>query len=50
MDNKQRVQIKFNQYCGKYQGKDLSLPELKLFREMAYGILRGRMAKTFDIT
>ncbi len=41
MDNKQRVQIKFNQYCGKYQGKDLSLPECKLFREMAYGILRS---------
>ena len=41
MDNKQRVQIKFNQYCGKYQGKDLSLPECKLFREMSYGILRS---------
>lgn len=41
MDNKQRVQIKFNQYCRKYQGKDLSLPEYKLFCEMSYGILRS---------
>jgi len=41
MDNRQRVQIKFNQYCYKYQGKKLSLPEQKLFREMAYGMLRS---------
>ena len=41
MDNKQCVQIKFNQYINKYQGKDLSLPEQKLFREIAYGILRS---------
>jgi hypothetical protein len=41
VDNKQRVQIKFNQYCGKYQGKDLNQPEYKLFREMSYGILRS---------
>ena len=41
MDNRHRVQIKFNQYCYKYQGKKLSLPEQRLFREMAYGILRS---------
>jgi hypothetical protein len=41
MDNKQRVQIKFNQYCYKYQGKDLSIPEQRLLRETAYGILRS---------
>jgi hypothetical protein len=42
MDNKQCVQIKFNQYCSKYQGKDLSLPEQKLFRQTSYGILRSK--------
>ena len=41
MDNKQHVQIKFNQYCYKYQGKDLSIPEQRLLRETAYGILRS---------
>lgn len=41
MDNKQCVQVKFNQYCNKYQGKDLSIPEQKLFKAMAYGILRS---------
>jgi len=41
MDSKQCVQVKFNQYFYKYQGKDLSLPEQKLFREIAYGILRS---------
>ena len=41
MDNKQRVQIKFNQYFYKYQGKDLSKPEGRLLRETGYGILRS---------
>jgi len=41
MDNKQCVQIKFNQYCTKYQGKDLSKPEERLLSETAYGILRS---------
>ncbi len=41
MDNKQCVQIKFNQYMDKYQGKNLTLPEHKLFRAIAYGVLRS---------
>lgn len=41
MNNKQCVQIKFNQYMYKYQGKDLNRPEQKLFRQLAYGILRS---------
>ena len=41
MDNKQHVQIKFNQYCYKYQGKDLSKPEQNLLREISLGILRS---------
>jgi hypothetical protein len=41
MDNKQRIQIKFNQYSYKYQGKDLNKPEQRLLRETAYGILRS---------
>ena len=41
MDSKQCVQVKFNQYINKYQGKVLSLPEQKFFRETAYGILRS---------
>ena len=41
MDNKQHVQIKFNQYCNKYQGKDLSKPEERLLRETTCGILRS---------
>ena len=41
MDNKHCVQIKFNQYCYKYQGKELSKSEQKLLRETAYGILRS---------
>lgn len=42
MDSKHSVQIKFNQYCSKYQGKDLTLPEQKLFRQTAFGILRSK--------
>jgi hypothetical protein len=41
MDNKQSVQIKFNQYCLKYQGKELSKPEQNLLREISFGILRS---------
>ena len=36
MDNKQHVQIKFNQYCYTYQRKDISKPEERLLRETAY--------------
>jgi len=41
MDSKQCVQIKFNQYLNKYQGKDLTRPEQKVFRQTAFGILRS---------
>jgi hypothetical protein len=41
MDIKHCVQVKFNQYCSKYQGKDLSIPEQKLFQQTAFGILRS---------
>ena len=42
MDNRDIVQVKFNQYCSKYQGKDLSKPEQKLLREILFGLLRSR--------
>jgi hypothetical protein len=41
MDIKHCVQVKFNQYFYKYQGKDLSIPEQKLLRQTAFGILRS---------
>ena len=41
MGNKQCVQVKFNQYCSKYQGKELSKPKQNLLREISFGILRS---------
>lgn len=41
MNSKQCVQVKFNQYLYKYQGKFLSNPEQKFLREIAYGLLRS---------
>lgn len=41
MNSKQCVQVKFNQYMYKYQGKFLSKPEHRFLREVAYGLLRS---------
>ena len=40
LDIKQQVQVKFSQYCMKYQA-EFSRPEQKFFRAFSYGLLRS---------
>lgn len=40
LDTKQHIQVKFSQYCMKYQA-EFSLPEQKFFRAFSFGLLRS---------